>query len=163
LRCDWRRYQHQHRNGGKKKLSSTAPVDALHHKQTTVTAPDGSKTKHYYNRDWTSPTQWSYKYNTQNQATDETLRLDGQTFELKYGYDSLGNQSTLTYPSGRQISYAPNALGQPTKAGEFATGASYHDNGTLTDFTYGSSLKYNLTLDNRQLLSTLKRSRAQHH
>ncbi|NQZ11721.1 MAG: DUF4329 domain-containing protein, partial [Algicola sp.] len=102
------------------------------------------------------PTQWSYKYNTQGQTTDETLLLDSQTFELKYGYDSLGNQSTLTYPSGRQISYAPNALGQPTKAGDFATGASYHANGTLTNFTYGNGLKYNLTLDNRQLPQHLK-------
>ncbi|NQZ12142.1 MAG: hypothetical protein HRT35_33745, partial [Algicola sp.] len=102
------------------------------------------------------PTQWSYKYNTQGQTTDETLLLDSQTFELKYGYDSLGNQSSLTYPSGRQISYAPNTFGQPTKAGEFATGASYHANGTLTDFTYGNGLKYNLTLDNRQLPQHLK-------
>ncbi len=112
------------------------------------------------------PTQWSYKYNTQAQTTDETLKLDGQTFALKYGYDSLGNQSTLTYPSGRQISYAPNALGQPTKAGEFATGASYHANGTLTNFTYGNGLKYNLTLNNRQLpeqLKTLRGSTALSH
>ncbi|NQZ13161.1 MAG: hypothetical protein HRT35_38950, partial [Algicola sp.] len=93
-------------------------------------------------------------------------KLDGQTFELKYGYDSLGNQSTLTYPSGRQISYAPNALGQPTKAGDFATGPSYHANGTLTDFTYGNGLKYNLTLNNRQLpehLKTLKGSTSLTH
>ncbi|NQZ10331.1 MAG: HNH endonuclease, partial [Algicola sp.] len=112
------------------------------------------------------PTQWSYKYNTQGQTTDETLKLDGQTFELKYGYDSLGNQSTLTYPSGRQISYAPNALGQPTKAGEFATGAIYHANGTLIDFTYGNGLKYNLTLNIRQLpehLKTLKGSTSLTH
>ncbi|NQZ11551.1 MAG: RHS repeat-associated core domain-containing protein, partial [Algicola sp.] len=102
------------------------------------------------------PTQWSYKYNTQNQATDAVLKLDGQTFELKYGYDSLGNQSTLTYPSGRQISYAPNVLGQPTKAGEFATGASYHVNGTLTNFTYGNGLKYDLTLNSRQFPEHLK-------
>ncbi|NQZ05636.1 MAG: hypothetical protein HRT35_00605, partial [Algicola sp.] len=112
------------------------------------------------------PTQWSYNYNTHGQTTDETLKLDSQTFELKYGYDSLGNQSILTYPSGRQISYAPNALGQPTKAGEFAAGASYHANGTLTDFTYGNGLKYNLTLDNRQLpqhLKTLKGSTSLTH
>ncbi|MCJ8272157.1 MAG: hypothetical protein MJK04_22510, partial [Psychrosphaera sp.] len=63
------------------KLPSTAPVDALHHKRTTVTAPDGSVTKHYYNRDWTSPAQGMLTA-TEQYDTNGTTKLSttGTTF-----------------------------------------------------------------------------------
>ncbi|NQZ13091.1 MAG: hypothetical protein HRT35_38585, partial [Algicola sp.] len=46
-------------NSATTSLTGTMPnnISALNHKITTVNAPDGSRTKHYYNRDWTSPAQ----------------------------------------------------------------------------------------------------------
>ena len=39
-----------------------------------------------------------------------------------------------------QVDYAPNALGQPTKAGTWAQDVSYHPNGAVKQFTQVSDL-----------------------
>ncbi len=40
------------------------------------------------------------------------------------------------------IDYAPNALGQPTRAGTFATGMAYYPNGAIKEFTYGNGIRH---------------------
>src|SRR3546814_15723346 len=57
-----------------------------------------------------------------------------------YGYDALGHLSRHTYPKGLAIDYAPNALGQPTQAGNYATGVEYSPNGAIERFTYGTGI-----------------------
>lgn len=82
--------------------------------------------------------------------TDQ-LKLDGFTWNLGYGYDALGNQSKVMYPDGVEVDYAPNALGQPTRAGSYATGVSYHPNGGMAKFTYGNGIVHTMTQNARQL------------
>ncbi|MCI4567571.1 RHS repeat-associated core domain-containing protein [Lysobacter sp. CFH 32150] len=87
--------------------------------------------------------------------------LDGQgesisqpewyTWGLGYGYDGNGNLSTHVYPNNVTVDYAPNALGQPTKAGTYATGVSYHPNGAIAQFTYGNGIIHTLDQNTRQL------------
>ncbi len=45
------------------------------------------------------------------------------------------------------MSYAPNALGQATQAGGYATAASYHPNGQLKSFNYGNGLTFTQSVD----------------
>lgn len=94
--------------------------------------------------------QWAYAYNSANQIETETLSLDGLSFTLDPSYNTLGQLSSLKYPSGSQYAFAPNALGQPTTAGSYAIAAQYHPNGSLKSFSYGNGLTYSLTLDAEQ-------------
>jgi RHS repeat-associated protein len=57
----------------------------------------------------------------------------------------------LTYPDGAAVDLAPNALGQPTKVGTYATGVSYHPNGAIAGFTYGNGITHSLTQNARGL------------
>ncbi|MBW8184294.1 hypothetical protein [Shewanella nanhaiensis] len=100
-----------------------------------------------------SAISWSYLYNSLNLIDKETLSIDGKSFTLDWGYNSLGNVDSLTYPSGRPINFAPNALGQPTKASEgssrvnYASDVQYHPNGQLKQLTYGNGMVRNVALD----------------
>ncbi|QDO85861.1 RHS repeat protein [Shewanella psychropiezotolerans] len=98
-----------------------------------------------------STISWSYLYNSLNLIEKETLSMDSKSMVLDWGYNSLGAVSSLKYPSGKTISYSPNALGQPTKAAlgniNYASNAKYHPNGQLKQLTYGNGLVRNVALD----------------
>ncbi|MCO5094655.1 MAG: RHS repeat protein, partial [Xanthomonadaceae bacterium] len=94
---------------------------------------------------------WTYAYNKRRLPTSESLALGGRTFAIGYGYTGLGDVSTLTYPSGLSVSFAPNALGQPRQAGTYASTATYHPNGSLAGFTYGNGLTHSRSLNARGL------------
>lgn len=105
-----------------------------------------------YNDGGSSGAVTRYEYNKRRLLTLETLSQAGRSdLSLSYGYSGLGHLSSLGYPSGRTVSFSPNALGQATRAGDFATAASYHPNGTLKQFTYGNGVPHVATLNARQL------------
>ena len=87
-----------------------------------------------------SDASWDYKYNDLNLLTRETLILDGKLFNVDWGYDNHASIASIKYPSGDTVDYAPNAFGQPTKTGAYATGATYHPAGGLEEFSYGNGL-----------------------
>ncbi|MEC4728630.1 sugar-binding protein [Shewanella sp. D64] len=98
-----------------------------------------------------SAISWSYLYNSLNLIDKETLSIDGKSFVLDWGYNSLGTVSSLKYPSGRTVNYSPNALGQPTKTSEgavnYASNVKYHPNGQLKQLTYGNGMVRKVALD----------------
>ena len=55
------------------------------------------------------------------------------------------------YPGSLTVDYLPNALGQPTQAGTFATGVQYYPNGAIKRFTYGNGLVHTMAQNARQL------------
>jgi RHS repeat-associated protein len=96
------------------------------------------------------------EYNSAGLLEKETMRVDGRNFILDYAYNSLGNLSGLTYPSGYVVSFAPNALGQPTKASAVRAGlpnatyvsnATYYPTGSINTFSYGNGLTHKTTLN----------------
>jgi RHS repeat-associated protein len=100
----------------------------------------------------TAPVVTSYTYNKRRLLTGETLAQPGwYSWSVGYAYDGYGHLSTQTYPTGLVVDYAPNPLGQPTKAGTFATGAQYYPNGALKQFTYGNGIVHTMTQNARQL------------
>ncbi len=97
-----------------------------------------------------------YGYNKRRLLISETVEQAGAyVWTASYAYDSLGNVRALTYPSQRTVEFAPNALGQPTKAVSasqiFATGVKYHPNGTVAQFAFGNGLIHTVTQNARQL------------
>jgi len=109
----------------------------------------------------------SYNYNSLNLLEDEVLTITGRSGNLKldYGYDSLGNFSSLRYPDGlAKVDYVPNAFGQATQAirtytdatkDVFVKGskskATYYANGSIDTFTYGNNIVHKTTLNDRRM------------
>ncbi len=116
--------------------------------------PDTSFTYHPNGQLWTTANDgstWTYGYDKRGFLRSETLAIDGLTFGFTHGYTNLGHRASLQYPDGTSLNYLPNALGQPTRAGSYATNATWHPNGAVAGFTYGNALTHSQTLNTRQL------------
>ena len=94
----------------------------------------------------------AYEYNRRRLLVGESVkRGSAAAWALGYGYNANGHLASQTYPSGLAVSYAPNALGQPTQAGSYATGVSWFPNGALKAFTYGNGMVHTATQNARGL------------
>lgn len=93
----------------------------------------------------------SYAYNARRILTEESLQVGSFAWPLDYTYDANGHLSSHIYPGEMTVSYAPNALGQPTRAGSYATGVIYHPNGGMAEFTYGNGVSHTMQQNDRQL------------
>ena len=94
----------------------------------------------------------AYTYNKRRLLTGESISQPGwYTWSSGNGFDANANLSTLTYPAGLSVDYAPNALGQATRAGTYATGVTYYPNGGIHQFTYGNGVVHTMTQNVRQL------------
>ena len=92
-----------------------------------------------------------YAYNRRRLPTGEVAIVGTKQWPTGYGYDANGFLASHVLPGGLSIAYQPNALGQATQAGTFATGASYFPNGALKQFTYGNGIVHTLTQNARGL------------
>lgn len=93
-----------------------------------------------------------YQYNRRRLLSGETLQHpDLGSLSLAYGYDANGTLASNTYPGGRVVSYAPDALGRATTVGGYAKEASYFANGALARFVYGNGIVHTLTQNARGL------------
>lgn len=88
----------------------------------------------------------SYDYNKRRLPTSETLQVGSFTWPFTYTYDANANLASHVYPDGLAVGYTPNAMGQPTKAGTYATGVTYHPTGGMAGFTYGNGIVHAMTL-----------------
>lgn len=93
-----------------------------------------------------------YHYFQRGLLKEERSQQTGDAvWALTYQYDRNGALASQVYPSGLTVDYAPNALGQPTRAGTFATGVNYWPNGGMSQFTYGNGIVHSM-LQNARLL-----------
>lgn len=93
----------------------------------------------------------TYQYNKRRLLTSEQTQTPFINWTTTHSYSNLGHLGATTYPNGHAVSFAPNALGQATQAGPYATAATYFPNGALKSFTYDNGLQHTLTLNARQL------------
>lgn len=99
-----------------------------------------------------SQTVNTYAYNKRRLLVAETTGQGGaDTWALGYGYDANGALASVHYPSGDDVTFAPNALGQATRAGTFVVGVTYYPNGGMKSFTYGNGITHAMTQNARQL------------
>ena len=120
---------------------------------TTVSYGDGSPgiTRTYWNDGAlktisSNGSVWTYGYNSLRKPTTESLAFGGKTYNFTWGYDANGSLSSLTYPTGGpNISYAPNALGEPGQVGSYASNIAFHPNGAISGFTFGNNIVHSLT------------------
>ncbi|KAF1715330.1 wall associated protein [Pseudoxanthomonas sangjuensis] len=97
----------------------------------------------------------TYNYNKRRLLTSEVVaQPNWYTWTATYSYNANGHLSSQSYPGGGlSVSYAPNALGQPTQVGTYASGVSYYPNGAIKQFTYGNGIVHTMTQNARQLPS----------
>jgi RHS repeat-associated protein len=96
---------------------------------------------------------WTYSYKRRRLLEKESLAITGVAapFELTWFYNARGDRSSLSYPSGHNVSFNPNAYGEPRQVGSYATNASYHASGSVAGFTYGNGTTRSTTPNTRQL------------
>ena len=98
-------------------------------------------------------TSWTYGRNKLGLLTAEVLSVEGYQWSLGYGYDPNGSLSTIAYPDGKVVSYAPDALGRATQVGSYANGVSYFPDGDVQGFTFGNGATYVAEKNARNILS----------
>lgn len=94
---------------------------------------------------------WTYGYDGRRRLVTESLSYGGSTYALGRAYDLHGNLSQLTYPDLTSVSFNPNALGEPRQVGSYATGVTYHPNGSVAGYTLGNGIVHSLSLNARGL------------
>ena len=120
---------------GSPSIGRTYTADGL---PSTVTSNGSTWTTDYYNR---------------RLPKQETLSYGGQNYPINYGYDANGHLAQLIYPDAERkaVNYAPNALGEASQVGSYATAVAYHPNGAIAGFTYGNGIAHSLTQNTRGL------------
>jgi RHS repeat-associated protein len=111
----------------------------------------------------TEPVLMAYSYNRRRLLTGESItQYNGATpwytWTIGYAYNAYGHLASQTYPTGLVVDYAPNPLGQATRAGAYASGAQYYPNGALKQFTYGNGIVHTMQQNARQLPSRVTSS-----
>ena len=96
---------------------------------------------------------WTTRYNQRRLMTSETLNLDGVNYPLSYTHTPNGHVASLTYPDGAVVAYSPNALGEATQAGNYASGITRHPNGALKNLVYGNGIVHTTEQNRRGLPS----------
>jgi len=150
---------------------TTYAYDALN-RVTLITFHDGSKQAYAYDQGVnrigrlssiteTNPlnqvtSQIAYAYDLHGRVTSETRTVNGVAYLLGYGYDSAGRLTGLTYPSGRTVSYAFDALGRVSAITTMASGGTaqavvsnvaYHPFGGVKSYTLGNGQVYSRSID----------------
>lgn len=69
------------------------------------------------------------EYDAVGNVVGQRTEVGGHLLALDYDYDGLGHRQSMTYPSGREVTYAPDALGRPTAASPVLHGVTHHANG----------------------------------
>ena len=126
-----------------------------------ATYPNGTpavtKTYTYTNKVQTvvsSVASRSYDYDPNDNLSDESLVIDGISFQLIYGYNGNDQLASLTYPSpsgsaSRVISYSPDALGRPTQVSGFVSSVGYWPSGQISQINYRNGAISNYGQNNR--------------
>jgi len=148
---------------------TTYAYDSLN-RVASITFHDGSKQLYAYDQGTnalgrlsliteTDPAQQmtnqiAYGYDQHGRVTSETRTLGGQIYVSAYSYDSTGRMIGITYPSGRGVAYAFDALGrisQITTTGNqtnvVVQGVQYHPFGGVKGFTFGNGQFYSRSID----------------
>ena len=90
---------------------------------------------------------WTSAYKARRLLTSESLSFEGQTYTIGRVYDANGNLTHLNYPSQSGIASVdllPNALGEASKVGSYASGIQYYPNGAVSGFTYGNGIVHSM-------------------
>ena len=97
----------------------------------------------------------AWSYDKLGRVLTDQRTTNGVTRNTSYTYNLDGSVATLTYPSGRVLTYTPSAAGRTVSAVDnaggvnYATGALYAPQGALSSLQNGASLVSTFYYNNR--------------
>ncbi|MEM7101354.1 MAG: RHS repeat domain-containing protein, partial [Pseudomonadota bacterium] len=95
--------------------------------------------------------QMSLSYDHRGNVTQDSRIVDGQSYVVDYTYDLADNIQTMTYPSGRTITFTRDTAGRVTSIKEGATvlveNVLYHPFGRPKSWDYGNGLTQVVDID----------------
>jgi RHS repeat-associated protein len=100
----------------------------------------------------------SYEYYAKGQMKTETKVIDGVTYTTQYTYDMNGNIKTMTYPSGRVVTYIytnDRVVSVLNNAAYLATSIGYKAFGGMTSITYGNGIAGSIDYDNQYRITSI--------
>lgn len=100
---------------------------------------------------WSSGQTWGYAYNNRRLLVGEALAYPGGAGSVGWGINANGHVTSMAYPDGSTLNYEPNALGQATRVGPYASGISYHPNGAVAGYTLANGVSHTVDLNARGL------------
>jgi len=108
----------------------------------------------------------NYSYTVKGQLWQETRLVLGYSYLTSYSYDSNGNVETITYPSGRVVTYVLDLADRVTSvtttppgggpAQQLANGILYKPFGGMRQVTYGNNLTRMIGYDNQYRISSIQ-------
>lgn len=101
----------------------------------------------------------TYEYTKKGQIAKETRNIDGIAYLTQYAYDQNGNTRTVTYPSGRVITYTytnSRVTGVLNNSATLASGITYKPFGGMNAITFGNNLSGSFGYDSQYRISTIQ-------
>jgi len=98
----------------------------------------------------------AYAYDQKGRVTSETRTVNGVAYLTGYSYDGAGRMSGMTYPSGRTIAYAFDAIGRISQVSTtppggpiqiVASNIAYQPFGGVKSYTLGNGQTYTRSYD----------------
>ncbi len=104
----------------------------------------------------------TYYYNSEGNISKRIWVFDGQTYEYMYSYQN-GLVSSMTYPSGRVVSYDYDALGRVSDIGLVSGGNAYelvneiiyNPFGPMAGYDYGNGISQSFSYDTEYRLNRI--------
>lgn len=100
----------------------------------------------------------AYEYSAKGQIKKETKTIDSIQYVTQYTYDQNGNLKTMTYPSGRVLTYNTSndkVVGVLNNAVSLASNISYKPFGGMSSHTYGNGLTGSIAYDNQYRVASI--------
>ncbi len=100
----------------------------------------------------------TYEYTPKGQVKKETKVIDTVTYITQYTYDMNGNMKTMTYPTGKVITYNytnDRAVSVLNGAANLASNITYKPFGGMNAITYGNGLSGTIGYDNQYRINSI--------
>jgi RHS repeat-associated protein len=96
----------------------------------------------------------TYAYDRRGLLRREERTIEGATWTTAFGYDPNGNRTSITYPSGRVVTYTFDFADRPLSASSGGTtlvqSAAYRPFGPMTQVIFGNGTTKSITYDQRE-------------
>jgi YD repeat-containing protein len=108
------------------------------------------------------PASYGYTYYGDRKLKSKTCTIDGHSYTTGFTYNGLRNISSITYPSGRTVTYnyqsdnrRITSVYDSVLAINLVTGISYHASGQLSGFTYANGIATTVSYDDHNRVKNL--------
>lgn len=108
----------------------------------------------------------AFTYDAQGRLITDNKVIQGQSYSVGYSYDANGEIASITYPSGRIVSYSRASDGRIEAVGmqpdasspsvPLASGITYAPFGPTVDLTFGNGLQLSQTYDQNYWLTGME-------